>query len=307
MTTLSTQMPGSDRAGSMPPTPHDPKVEMLRHIFPEIDADVLASMLAFSNGSVEEACAAILDVNPAVEDTDAAMARAVQQELDAEVARSVQEDLNKAAEAERAAALAKDPTVRAAKAVESAASSTLSMLKKASARTLTAVGARKYAPSSTHGVRLLEASTEPGGDNHLAFNFSPLQVPDYVPSALSVPKPPAVQPLSAPQVAQPLSAPPLSAPPAQASLIDVSDAAEWGPAPTPTPAPTVSTTTPGASADPASALSSSLPAGDRYSSRLERARRSNAASSRSTSVSLSSSPPAGPAAATPHVPVGELI
>jgi len=272
MTTLSAQMPGSDRAGIMPPTPHDPKVETLRAMFPDIDADVLASMLAFSNGSVEDACAAILDVAPAVEDTDAAMARVLQQELDAEVARSVQDDLNKVAEAERAAALAKDPTVRAAKAVESAASSTLSMLKKASARTLTAVGARKAAPSSTHGVRLLEAST---GDERsdVAFNFSPLQVPDYVPTALSVPEPPAVQA------------------PAQSSLVDVSDAAEWGPA----------TTTP-ATTDSASTIS----AGDRYSSRLDRARRSNAASNRSASISLSSSPPAGPAA-TPHVPVGELI
>lgn len=303
-----TQSPAAAGGSPSPIALNDPKVEQLKAMFPEIDADVLASMLAFSNGNIEEACAAILDVAPAptVEDSDAAMARAVQQELDAEVARAVQNDLDEAAKAERAAALAKDPTVRAAKAVSAGASSTLSMLKKASARTLTAVGARKAAPSSTHGVRLLDASAEPDGGS---FNFSPLQVPDYVPSALAVPEPPAAQaptplvrqPATAPhaQPAQPAPAPPAAAQPTRDSLLDLSDAAEWGSAsPLVAPPPQV---TPGATP----IGSSDASAGERYTSRLERARRSNAALNRSASVS-STSPPAE-AEAKPHVPVGELI
>ena len=279
---------------SQTPTLNDPKVETLRQMFPEIEADVLASMLAFHQGSIEDAAVAILDVPneaPTIEDTDAAMARALQEQMDIEVARTVQNDLDeeaKAAAAAAAAAHAREPTVRAAKAVESAASSTLSMLKKANPLAMLS-GKRMGSSSNTHGTRLLDSAADPS-DSPL--NFTPLQVPDFVPSAFSAPAPHAAQ-----------SVPAAPATPSAAEMPDLSDQTEWGTAPLSAPTPP----------NPPHSSDSTAP-GARYSSRVDRARAANYAANRIASTSsITSSPaptaplaaPAAPAA--PFVPVGELI
>merc|ERR1719484_273099 len=72
--------------------------EEMRLMFPDVEADVLAAVLAYHGGNIERAVLALLDESSAHEDesageTDASLARRIQQEQDEEMAKAVQESL----------------------------------------------------------------------------------------------------------------------------------------------------------------------------------------------------------------------
>lgn len=83
-----------------PPPLSDPKLETLASMFPEIEQDVLASLLSFHEGDVEKAASALLDMSTpgggssGVEETDAELARRYAAEADEELARQTQLELD---------------------------------------------------------------------------------------------------------------------------------------------------------------------------------------------------------------------
>ena len=188
-----------------PPPLQDPKLEQLRAMFPEIEADCLEAMLSFHAGDVEAAVMAILDVPadapPSQEDADASVARAMQTEIDEELARAVQKQM----EDEDAARRQQEPGVRAAAAVESAAAKAKALMQRAM-RPLSARGR-----SGTHATRLLDA---PEASDSANFDFSPLQLPTYTPpAAMAPPAEPAAADATQAEPSLDLSSEPSSASP----------------------------------------------------------------------------------------------
>lgn len=188
----------------------DPKVDQLKAMFPDIEADVLEAFLASNQGDVERTCMAILDVPteeaPAQQDLDASMARALQQEIDAEVARSVAAELTQELNAEEAARRAQEPGARAAAAVDRAVGQAGTQMKALFQRAVRPLSARGRAAGSTHAVRLLDS---PADSSAVESDFAPLQLPAFAP-------------------------PPMQAQPAADAVPDISDA---GVAPLTMPAP----------------------------------------------------------------------
>lgn len=260
-----------------PPALADPKVEQLRGMFPELDAEILESMLSFYAGDVEAAAMAILDVpgeDPAQQqqDVDESVARALQAEMDHEVARSVNAELQKELAAEAEAKRQQEPAVRAAKAVENAAGRAKSFLQRALS---------KKGANSSHGTRLLDGAADVSDGNGAAFDFTPLSVPAYVAPAM-----PAAQ-------VQPYAVP----------YSEATDAAA-----TTTAAPPATLMSEVSSDRSSDRYSARL-----QRARTANLSRSSIVTGGSPAVgtSPSATPPdtplAAPLTATPHVPVGELI
>ena len=267
---LSTMMPTTAPL-SMPPAhappTHNAQQDQLVAMFPEIEADVLASVLAAFNGDVEAAVVSLLETQeapPSQEDQDVAFARALQQEMDEQVAHAVQKEMQDEAAAKRAA----EPTVREAVSIEKAAASAASMTKSLTSKLLRPMSARRSASTSSHGARLLDS---PGSE--AAADFAPLQMPAYL-APLPMISDPSAQTA---EVAEP--------PSARMSLSDT--------------------------------MTANATPGERYSSRVGRARAANQMAGR-TSVGQASppasnaeqeqpAPPPPPVAAAPYVPVGDLI
>lgn len=190
-----------------PPTLHDPKVEALAQMFPDIDNEVLALFLSHNGYDIEKAVVAILDSSPPPqeEDLDAQIAQLMQMEQDEAVARAVHTAIQKELKDEEARQLA----ARAERAVGQAAATTASAASRAASKAfvlqrLARARAAKLlnkggSSSSTHSARLLD-----GAVGSEAYDMSPLTAPlssrvistpdaaEYAPPALvmETPSPP---------------------------------------------------------------------------------------------------------------------
>merc|ERR1719181_2396201 len=109
-------------------------VDVLKSMFPEVEADVLMQLLAFHNGDTERVIDMMLDTTAALQDeaeTDAAIARRIQAEQDEQMAKAVQASLEEEIKAEEAARRHEtDPLERTARAVGSAADMTKAFLQR---------------------------------------------------------------------------------------------------------------------------------------------------------------------------------
>lgn len=169
-------------AVSPPATTSDPNVELLRSMFPEVEADTLTALLIHHDADVQRVIDALLDMSAATDagaidasSRDAEMAARLQEEQDAEMAKAMQASLEQElrqedkAEAERRKQNA--PHVQAAKAINTAADKTKALLSK--------IGmGRSSKPSETHGTRLIDAPLEVNTDD-----FRPIA--DYAPPNLA--------------------------------------------------------------------------------------------------------------------------
>lgn len=160
-----------------PPRLAEPRLEMLKQMFPEIEHDVLQVMLDYHSGDVEQAVASILDTagptepdSPAEHATDEDVARALQHQLDEEVARNLQQELHAEARAAADARSAQEPIAQAAVAMQRVGNMTKSLLQRA----VRPLSARK---TSTHGTRLLDGADS--ADATPAFDFTPITLPAY--------------------------------------------------------------------------------------------------------------------------------
>lgn len=175
-------------AAPMPPR-NDAHVEMLKAMFPDVEADVLMQMLSYHNGDVERVINTMLDTTADVtqeEDADAEIARQIQASQDEEMAKAIAASFDAEDDRRRR----NDPTVRAANATASAASATVKVVTDASKAFLakvTPAGRRAAGLSTTtstsHGVRLLDSPLVAG---NLPYDMSPLSVPTYAPPATPV-------------------------------------------------------------------------------------------------------------------------
>jgi len=126
---------------------HSPSVTQLAAIFPEIESEVLAALLAHHQGKVESVIAALLDESGSEDDLaqaerDAQIAREVQLSLDSEVAQAVHQDLQRELREERR------PSEVALRAVEAAT---------ALRKRLASMSVRPRKMPAERNVRLLDA------------------------------------------------------------------------------------------------------------------------------------------------------
>lgn len=227
-----------------PPPPLDSNVELLKGMFPEVDADTLSVVLGHHSGDVQRAIDALLDSTAAVPDeanVDADMARNIQLEQDEEMAKAVQASLEEEARAEEERRKAQDPIVQASKAAALAADKTKAFGATLMQKMRQAQGRKP--PSELHGARLIEAPLEVNSDAFRPIaNYAPPTVADMM---------------------MPMAAPPTN----PAMAVDVSD----GPAP-PTAPPARPLMAP---APPLLQHGATSNTANRYSSRVDRARNAN--------------------------------
>lgn len=263
------------------------QVSQLSAVFPEIEQDVLSAMLAH-HGSVEGVVEALLDdasatVGGTQVDTDEDLAREMQEGLDQEIAQALQQELN------------------VQRANESTAPQ--SPLASAAADRMAAVAGgtkRLFQPLLNRAVKQLSSRNRGGNAERLLDEATQSETYNETLAA------PLASPLFSPQYAAPT--PPPMAPMATSSTRAADPATPAQPSVARTETPTED----GFDSSPGNRPNT--PPGNKYASRVERARLAN----RTTSVSrMSATVPlpatlaplvAPPATATPiEVPVGELI
>lgn len=160
-----------------PPTAPDtasPELEALRAMWPDVETEVLADLLAFHK-DVDKVVDMLLDADAS---DDVELARRLQTEQDAEVATalhaSLQAELQAEAASEAEAKRQQELPQAAARVMNSASTRAKNFL----------LQRRRNRPSetSTHEVRLLDAPLE-SGTTPATYDMTPLQVPAYVPPA----------------------------------------------------------------------------------------------------------------------------
>jgi len=292
-----TTMSGNNLAApiTMPPLAPlaDPKVEALKAMFPDIEADVLAQLLSFNDGDVERAIETLLETTAAPAESgvttaaaqvefDEHLAREVQMELDNAVAQAVQQELTAEMRAEEERRRQNELSTRAMNSASAASKRLIESAKAAKSSFMRPLSART---KKDHGARLLDGGEGPSDAEPMS-TVSPL-------SPLYLPPPPqynAATPIdtsSTRDLSAPLSLPP--APPAVTPLaVTPLDASSLRPLPT--------------------AQSSE----EKYTSRVDRARAANCASGRLSSAAPLERPVVATLVTTQpegsvHVPEGELI
>ena len=226
------------------------KIEQLRAIFPDVEADVLAQLLSYNDHSVERVVSTMLEVSAEQlqEEVDANVARRIQDEQDEEMAKAVHNSLQQELREEQERRKKQELPAKAARAMTAASASAKALLQRVRPGSSTS-----RQTTYTHSAPLLESPLE-------TYDMNPVQVP----------------------AGMTIYTPPLVSTPAEPRLNDAVD--------TSFVMPTVDT-------------------GDRYSSRLDRARSANKMRSRTAtgSPTADKAPLAPLVALTPAVPEGELI
>jgi len=153
----------------------DPKVDTMKQMFPDIESDVLAQLLACNNNNVEAAVSILLDNSSTPQDNDEQVARSIQQEQDEEVARSVHRSLQDELrlQEDRRRQQQALPAV-AARAMTSASTSARALLQRVRAGSTN----QQRRETSTHAARLLDEPIE-----SVAYDMSPLAA-DYAPPSI---------------------------------------------------------------------------------------------------------------------------
>lgn len=191
---------------------HQPNgaLEQLAAMFPDLESDILAQLLAHNDNDVERAALALLDVGVTdaeqqLAEADASAARRMQQESDEEMAKALQASLEEEEKAEEERRKQEALPAVAARAVNSA---------KTWLAKVRAPGAANF--TSTHSTRLLET---PLDVSDLPYDMSPLS-PTYTPPA-------AVAAESPPPPAAALIAPTCSGAPTAAALAPADSSARY--------------------------------------------------------------------------------
>lgn len=182
---LATETLHPPLAFAPPAPPVSEPVTQLACIFPEIEKEVLADLLAFHDGRIEAVVATLLDTAAsAQEDVDTRVAVAAQLEMDDQLARVIQQELQKEMREERKQS---ELGPRAA----AAATATAAALKKRLQLLSSSLPERKKKERST---RLLDSdSASEAHENFAPLYSSPLQAA-YTPPVMAAP---SVTPLAA--------------------------------------------------------------------------------------------------------------